>query len=265
MVEGKTLIALDVETTGLFADRDRIVEIGAVRFDKTGNTLDTFDRLVNPRCPMPWSALAIHGISDEMLEGKPGAEEVLPEFLRWIGDASYVTLLAHNSSFDAGFLGAEFGRLGSVPEWKLTDTLALARFLRPEARNHQLATMAHLYGLDPTGPHRALADSYRVKGLWCALTQGLAELPRLTTYPLRCGSTSAAIPSGWDVMAQAMTRGQRVRIEYNGGSQGPRPREITPKRFLHQGGVAYVVALCHLSASEKSFRLDRVVRLELVS
>ncbi len=54
-------------------------------------------------------------------------------------------------------------------------------------------------------------------------------------------------------------------MEYDGGSRGPSPREITPRRFLHKGGIAYVVALCHADVFEKSFRLDRVRRYEVLS
>jgi DNA polymerase III subunit epsilon len=72
------------------------------------------------------------------------------------------------------------------------------------------------------------------------------------------------VPSGWSTLSQAMTMGSRLRISYEGGSHGLAPREITPKRFRHKGGIAYLVAECHASAIEKNFRLDRVVKWEVV-
>jgi DNA polymerase III subunit epsilon len=117
--------------------------------------------------------------------------------------------------------------------------------------------------LDPTGPHRALADSLRVKGLWLALngrsqadSTGSAVAYRLS------GETR---PSGWDEVEEAIARGWRIRIEYSGGTRGSEPREITPRSFRQRGGVAFLVAFCHLDSIEKAFRLDRVLRFEVLA
>src|SRR5438874_1510669 len=98
-------IAFDLETTGLVAEIDRVVEIGAVRFDASGHELGRFERLVDPERPMSPAAQAIHGISDADLAGAPTAREVLPEFLDFLGDPAMTALLAHNAAFDARFLG----------------------------------------------------------------------------------------------------------------------------------------------------------------
>src|SRR6185312_727184 len=93
-------VAFDLETTGLVADTERVVEIGAVRFDSSGAELGRFECLVNPLRSMPPGAQAIHGISDADLAGASTAETVLPGFLAFLGDPETTTLLAHNSSFD---------------------------------------------------------------------------------------------------------------------------------------------------------------------
>ena len=228
-------VAFDLETTGLSAETDRIVEIGAVRFDAEGAVLGEFQRLVNPLRPSGPQARAVHGISDAELALAETAEVVLPEFLGFLGDPAVTTLLAHNASFDAGFLGRE-----------------LARRL----------------GLDPDGPHRALADARRVRGLWLALQaegdEAEAELQEPLAYPIFDANAPWPAPRGWQGVEEAIGLDRVVLIEYVGGTRGPTPRRITPRRFANRGGVAYLVALCHLDLKEKEFRLDRVRRFEVV-
>lgn len=261
----REFVAFDLETTGLVDETDRVVEIGAIRFDESGRELGRFESLVNPGRPMSPSAEAIHGIGDAVLAGAPPSRAVFPRFLEFLGDPGRTTLLAHNAAFDAGFLGRELGRLGlPLPSHAVADTLALARRQIPEARDHRLDTMARLLGLDPDGPHRALADSLRVKGLWLAL--GGAESPResLVCYPIVDRRGPSPVPTGWEALTEAIAEGRSVRIEYAGGSRGDTPRDITPRGYAHRGGIAYVVAFCHLDAFEKSFRLDRVLRYEVL-
>lgn len=258
-------VAFDLETTGLVAETDRVVEIGAVRFDVEGHELGRFERLVNPERPMSRAAQAIHGISDADLADAEPARQVLPCFFDFLGDPRTTTLLAHNAAFDAGFLGRELGRIGrEAPAFAVIDTLSLARTKIPEARDHRLDTLARLFGLDPDGPHRALADSLRVKGLWLALEGASTPPEQVVSYPIVDRRGAMPVPNGWDLISEAIAQGLTVRMEYSGGSRGPAPREITPRGFTHRGGIAYLVALCHLDTYEKSFRLDRVRRFEVV-
>jgi DNA polymerase-3 subunit epsilon len=263
--QAREFVALDLETTGLFAETDRIVEVGAVRFDRTGRELGRFERLVHPGRPMSPAAQAIHGISDAVLAGAPGAATVLPVFVAWLGAPGTAVLLAHNASFDAGFLGRELARLGHpLPGLRIVDTLAAARRRWPEAPDHRLETLARRLGLGGDGPHRALADSLRVKGLWLALAGGRDSVEPEVSYPIFDADGRDPAPSGWDLLVEAIARGLPVRMEYAGGTRGDAPREISPRRIVHRGGIAYVVAFCHLDAFEKSFRLDRVRRYEVM-
>ena len=262
---GREFVAFDLETTGLLAATDRVVEIGAVRFGASGRVLGEFERQVNPGRPVSPSARAVHGISDADLAGAPPASHVLPEFLDFLGDPSATVLLAHNAWFDAGFLGGELARIGRPsPGHAVVDTLALARRLRPDLPNHRLDALARAFDLDPRGPHRALADSRRVLGLWLALGGSEVDPRDLVAYPIAVPGRPAAAPLGWDTVAEAITRGWTVRMEYGGGTRGTAPREVTPRAFVHRGGVPYLVALCHADAFEKSFRLDRVRWFEIL-
>lgn len=258
-------IALDLETTGLNAEIDRIVEIGAIRFDASGQELGRFEQLVNPGRFMPAAARAVHGISDEDLAGAPPILEVLPALLDFLGEPTSTALLAHHASFDAGFLGCEFARLNRpIPEFGVIDTLALARSIRPELPTHRLDYLTKLYRLDPTSPHRALTDSHRVKELWLRLGGPAFPRERLVTFPIFDPRKAPPTPKGWERLDQAIANGLSLRIEYEGGSKGSAPRSISPRRIVQRGGIVYVVAVCHLANFEKSFRLDRIRHYEVL-
>ena len=89
-------IAFDLETTGLSPDLNRIVEVGAVRFRLDGTELDRMEQLVDPRCVIPADVTEIHGITDEMVCGQPPIEQVLPEFVEFLGFPETI-LLAHKT------------------------------------------------------------------------------------------------------------------------------------------------------------------------
>ena len=258
-------IALDLETTGLSARTDRIVEIGAIRFLENGDEVARYQSLVNPERPMPPSAYAIHGLSDEQLANARVAREVLPEFLEFLGNPGASVLLAHHASFDAGFLGWELSRAGmELPGHFLVDTLALARRRLPELRSHRLDFLTMYLGLDPAGSHRAVGDSRRVKEIWLRLG-GASEAAELqVSYPLLDTRETNSMPRGWEPLMKAAALGCTVRIEYDGGSRGNAPRLVTPRDFVQRGGYNYMVAFCHLDSMEKSFRLDRIRRFDVV-
>lgn len=264
-----TLVAFDLETTGLWPRHDRIVEIGAVRFEFGGEELGRFESLVNPGKPVSAGARAVHGLSDADLSGAPRASEVLPRFLEWLGPPGGSVLLAHNAIFDTEFLGRELGRAGiGMPEHMVIDTLCLARRLVPLA-SHQLDRLAEHFRLGVEGSHRALADSLRVKALWHVLER-LGDLAVGSVGRVYPGSVyriedpgdreGDRLPAGCEWLVHAMDDGARLRIEYVGGTKGVVPREISPRRVERRGGQVYVVAVCHVDGFEKAFRLDRIQR-----
>ncbi|WP_077968523.1 DNA polymerase III subunit epsilon [Ensifer adhaerens] len=153
-------IIFDTETTGLDNREDRVIEIGGVELENqfpTGRTLHIFinpgSRKVHP------DALAIHGITDDFLKDKPPFAEVVEDILGFFGDARWV---AHNATFDMGFINAEFARLGMPPIAidRVTDTLALARRKNPMGPN-SLDALCRRYGIDNShrAKHGALLDS----------------------------------------------------------------------------------------------------------
>ncbi len=189
------------------------------------------------RSDPPARARAVHGISDAELARADTAEVVLPEFLTFLGNPDRTTLLAHNATFDAGFLGRELARLGRpMPGHVVVDTLALSRKRWPKLGSHKLDFLARSLDLDPHGPHRALADSRRVRGLWLALIQKpeAGELP--LAYPIFDARCPLPAPRGWGQVEEAIGRDQILRIEYTGGTRGLAARDVTPRRFSNRGG-----------------------------
>ena len=149
-------VVFDLETTGTSCKTDKIIEISAVRA-KAGEIISEFSTLVNPECPIPYYASEVNGITDRMVSGAPLLEDVLPEFLDFIGEA---VLVGHNiHSFDMKFIYRECSDIyGQVPGNDYIDTLALARACLPELSHHKLTDLAKHFGLSTKGAHRALND-----------------------------------------------------------------------------------------------------------
>jgi DNA polymerase-3 subunit epsilon len=146
--------AFDLETTGLDPQKDRIVEIGAVKFDRRG-LVARFSTLINPGIPMPPEAGRVNNITDAMLADKPTLDEVLPDFLRFIKDT---VLTAYNAPFDCGFINetlkARYEKPRGLPN-PVVDTLAIAREVFPGRRSYKLQELAAGLRIPAVEAHRA--------------------------------------------------------------------------------------------------------------
>ena len=149
-------VIVDTETTGVRPATERIIEIGAVRI-VGGEVVETYDQLINPDRVIPGRITHITGISTSMVYDKPTIDLVLPDFLSFLGDD---ILVAHNLSFDLGFLNAELERV-EMPALENTSlcTLRLARRLLRGLRSKGLSALAKFYGIQIKGRHRALGDA----------------------------------------------------------------------------------------------------------
>ncbi len=161
------IIAFDLETTGLDPYADCIIEIGAVKYSPDGK-FQRFDTFVNPNRPVPFYVMQLTGIDNDMLKDAPQIDDALAEFLEFIGDSA---LIAHNAPFDVNFTNAKLTDIGHPPlNNPVIDTLPLVRLLYPNSVNHQLETIAGLFGYDLTKAHRAVEDAeatlYSAIGLW---------------------------------------------------------------------------------------------------
>jgi DNA polymerase-3 subunit epsilon len=166
-------IIFDTETTGLDSREDRIIEIGGIELKDhfpTGRTLHLFfnpaGRKVHP------DALAVHGISDAFLADKPSFADLAAEVLEFFGEGLWI---AHNATFDMGFINAELARIGMppIPPAQVVDTLQLARRKHPMGPN-SLDALCRRYGIDNSHrlKHGALLDSELLAEVYIELIGG---------------------------------------------------------------------------------------------
>ena len=172
-----TFAAIDFETTGLYPERDSIVEFGAVLF-RGQEVLNSFEALVTPSTPFEGAAMEVSGITEQMLVGKPMVEEVMPDFLTFLGDA---VLVAHNAPFDVGFLRATCRRLG-LPAIgnQIVDTQPLAQKALPKQKSYSLQNLAAGLNIETGSAHRALDDAKTCMKLFWACVDAMSfmgELP----------------------------------------------------------------------------------------
>ncbi len=169
-----TFCVLDLETTGGSRADDTITEIGAVKV-RGGECIGTFHTLVNPGRAIPPQITMLTGLTDAVVATAPRIETVLGSLVDFLGDSVFV---AHNASFDLGFVRAALDRDGR-PEYRPTvvDTAALARrLLRDEVPNCKLSTLASRFRLDHTPTHRALDDALATTDLLHLLLERAAGL-----------------------------------------------------------------------------------------
>ncbi len=155
---GRIYTALDTETTGLSRYSERVIEIGAVKFSKDG-VIAEYNVLIYPEKSVPPQVVKIHGISDEMLAGKPVFRDIADEFTSFIEGTRIV---AHNAQFDIGFLNKELETAGKRELRNArfpVDTLFLSRKVFPELEKHSLQFLTAKLQIQGGTAHRATDDA----------------------------------------------------------------------------------------------------------
>jgi len=209
----KRPIFYDTETTGVKPDRDRIIEIAA--YDPERDR--TFESLINPECPIPPEASAIHNITDEMVKEAPTFEKVAVNFTEFCSDD--VVLIAHNNdAFDKPFLEYEFRRHEvSFPEWSYIDSLKFSRKYRPDFPRHSLQHLREYHGIPANNAHRALDDVIILHQVFSELIDDLSM----------------------EMILELMSQKQILRQMPFGKHRGKPLKEIPPGyvRWLHENGA----------------------------
>ena len=210
-------IVFDTETTGLDPiGGDRLIEIGCVELFNRIPTGRTFHAYINPGRPVSRDAIAVHGLDEAFLSDKPPFETICAELLGFIGDCP---LVAHNATFDRGFINMEVGRAGhpELPEERFVDTLFLARRRHPGSAN-SLDALCARYQIDNSRRtrHGALLDA-----------EILAEV-----YVELLGGRQAMLALGAEAEAGPSASGQWPTLP-------PRPRPLAgrltePEREAHR-------------------------------
>lgn len=184
-------VVIDTETTGLHKGKDKILELGAVRF-VGGKPVEIFETLVNPGRPIPKEVTAINHITDDMVSGCPTIREVLPAFDRFVGASNVV---GHNLDFDLGFILKAGSRMAhtkrryyctleqskkilKTPKRKLdSDINAYVKDIDGDwdVEDCKLNTLCEYYGIVAPDAHRASADAYATGQLLLCLADSKKE------------------------------------------------------------------------------------------
>ena len=149
-----TYCVLDIETTGLSRQTEKITEFGIMKV-KNGEVIDTFECFVNPEKPIPPKVVEVTHITDDMVKDAETIDKVMPKVIEFVGDSIVV---AHNANFDVGFIRYNAEQLGLKFDNTFIDTLALAKELYPDFKKYKLGYIAEQLNIKVDVAHRALAD-----------------------------------------------------------------------------------------------------------
>jgi len=183
-------VIFDIETTGFSPVNDRITEIGAVRW-KNGEVLETFSTFVDPGVKIPARITEITGITDEMVVGAPSQSQAVAMFLDFCNSA---TVVAHNASFDMGFIRHVCEKKGLTAPMTYIDTVAMSRYVNTELQRHKLDNVAKHFGITNFGHHRADADAAVLATIFDKMTAKLADESVRTLGELNLAITERADP-----------------------------------------------------------------------
>ena len=187
----QTFVAIDLETTGLDPEKDKIIEVGAVKFSGD-RELGRFSSLVNPRRRLSDFIISLTGISQDDVDAAPGWNKVSPDLEKFLGESPIV---AHNAAFDAGFLRAN----GVYPRGPVFDTLDLAWVVLPSEPSYGLGRLAQQISASHDTPHRALSDALVTRDLFLYLNRRMGEF----SLPVLAQLQRMSEQNGWPVGVMA--------------------------------------------------------------
>ena len=160
-------IVIDLETTGIDAQKAKIIEVGAVKI-KDGKAAEEWQSFVNPHCVLPKEIKALTGITDKMVKHAPDFTEILPRLRDFVN--GYV-LVAHNAAFEKSFLGY------SLPEARWLDSIELSKIAWPKEKSYSLAALTKAKGITDVQAHRALGDAQITAQLLQKAAAAIADFP----------------------------------------------------------------------------------------
>lgn len=254
---------LDLETTGLSPwFGDRVCEVGIV-VTEGRRIKGAYQTFVNPEQPLSPGAASVSGLSDADLQSAPIFAEVANDVEEQLRDA---VVVCHNAKFDLQFLDSEYHRLEreiQIPN--LIDTLLLARqyFDLPSYGLHALEQAFHVSTASGRG---AQADALSTRGVFFAMMESLRELNKPLDDYIGIYNSPAWPNEGIQLpteLGEAIYSGKRIFIRYVDKNGEQTERWITPKQVTGLADYIYLQAYCHLRQAERSFRLDRIVQVNV--
>lgn len=255
---------LDIETTGLspwFGDRICQIAVIATEGKRIKRTLDL---LLDPERELSPSALHINGLNAEALKGKPRFADVASEVASILTDT---VIVCHNASFDLQFLDNEYRKLGRTIEIpNLIDTLLLARdhyelpsySLRQLSQDFQVET--YIKG------SRAFADAVTMKNLFFSIVDSLKTVNKTLDDIIGIYNSPAwpkeviYLPTD---LSEAVHSGKRLFIKYMDKGGEVSERWVTPQGVMGLSDYLYLQAFCHTREAERTFRLDRILHVDV--
>jgi DNA polymerase III epsilon subunit family exonuclease len=262
------IVALDLETTGLSPLIDKVIELSAIKITPYGE--ETFDQLIDPQIEIPKFTIDIHGITNDMVQGKPLYQEVLPKFANFVGS---LPLVAHNAKFDLGFI--VFGMHQSKLDLNESHVYCSCKFSRYSLRdmpNFKLSTLTKELEIPLENHHRALDDAIACLKVYA---KGLSVFKKPDRKILNEGylfkmkdfekQSDFEIPSKLRPILDKVEKQEIIEIKYRGGSLKNQFRPIRPISFLPmpQGNMLY--AHCLTSDMYKSFSLKKIAEIKEVT
>jgi DNA polymerase-3 subunit epsilon len=243
-----TFIAVDLETTGKYPLDAEICEMAAVKW-RGGQIVDSYQTLLKPVLRMSDEVIAIHNISNEMVESSPRLEEKLSEFHQFISDGH---LIAHHAPFDMGFLTWEFEKARlPLPAFRGFCTSLISRAMNFDVPNHRLVTLAAHFGVSLVANHRAMNDAQTCLQVALRYFEKLGPEAKISDIQ---GIQAIELPwSRFSVEAltereqfRTMVRALRDRREliivYEGGSRPGESRRVFPQGLVRQPDGDFLVA-----------------------
>ncbi len=264
------ICAFDLEMTGLSPVLDKIIEIAAIKIDKSGD-VSTFHELINPLIPIPEHTIKYHQLTNEKLRDKPSLKKPLKDFTTFFDN---LPLVAHNAIYDAGFIIK--GMFEYNFKTGLSDIYDSCRFSRSlfkkdenGPKNYKLSTLAEFYELEFTH-HQALDDAIICLKVFINNLQKLIkdkreeELKALSfLFKLNSYQKPEAyiLPSKLKLLEKAIPNKEIISIKYKGGSVKDDYREIKPLSLmaLPQGLMLY--GECQNTQMNKYFKVKKIQKI----
>lgn len=254
-----TYIVFDTETSGAFPIGSEVVELGAIKY-QDGHQIDELQLLFKPFRPVPDQIVAIHGITNDQLEGVPTfieQKQKVADFLK----ADY--FVAHHAPFDLGFMAYTFEQAGlALPSGRGLCTSLLARKLIHGVKNHRLQTLVEHFSFDGGQAHRALDDAKSCSALFTELIKAsrqasFSELEYLQGHLLPWSRFSLEkLDASWlPQLRQAIINSKPIEISYKKGQL----RKVTPLGVVRSPlDGDYIPAWCHIDNKRKRFMIHEI-------
>lgn len=265
-------VAFDTEASGPYplSRTADLCEFAAVRW-RAGQVVSRWSTLLKPRLPMSAENVAIHGITNAMVEGAPRISEMAAQIRTTFDGAIGI---AHHAPFDLGFLALEFERAGlPLPQEPVVCSSLLSRRAFPEIANHRLQTLIAHFGFPHGAIHRATddAEACLAVAMKCFDRSGsrasMAEVFAVQGGPIFWGRFSMnelrADPVR-SVLVDACERQLTIEAVYGGGSTPGQPRRLHPEGVVRSLDGDFLVAYSPEAQKPKRYLLDRITSAKLV-